>query len=123
MKYLGRSPPPGLGRRACSTAECTTTMVPGGTWSTTKLSKFVGAQSLTMDPATGEVDAVVGGFESLQLFSKPAAGGWTHKMLTSDFASSAVVRRNPATGGLLVAFVHETLDGDDPSTVQVMTKG
>jgi hypothetical protein len=95
----------------------------GGTWSTTKLSKVVGAQSLTMDPATGEVDAVVGGFGSLQLFAKPAAGGWTHKTLTTDFASSAVVRRNPATGGLLVAFVHETLDGDDPSTVQVMTKG
>ena len=95
----------------------------GGQWSTTKLSKVVGAQSLTMDPATGEVDAVVGGFESLQLFAKPVAGGWTHKTLTSDFASSAVVRRNPATGGLFVAFVHETLDGDDPSTVQVMTKG
>jgi hypothetical protein len=94
----------------------------GGQWSTTKLSKVVGAQSLTMDPATGEVDAVVGGFESLQLFAKPVAGGWTHKTLTSDFASSAVVRRNPATGGLFVAFVHETLDGDDPSTVQVLTK-
>jgi hypothetical protein len=95
----------------------------GGTWSTTKLSKFVGAQSLTMDPATGEIDALVGGFESLQLFVKPPSGNWTHKTLTSDFSSSAVIRRNPATGGLFVAFLHETLDGDQPATVQVMTKG
>jgi hypothetical protein len=95
----------------------------GGQWSTTKLSKAIGAQSLTMDPRSGEIDALVGGLGSLQLFVKPAAGGWTHKTLTSDFASSAVVRRNPATGGLFVAFVHETLDGDVPATVQVMTKG
>ena len=95
----------------------------GGQWSTTKLSKSIGAQSLTMDPATGEIDALVGGFDSLQLFVKSAAGGWSHKTLTSDFASSSVIRRNPATGGLFVAFVHETLDGDVPGTVQVMTKG
>jgi hypothetical protein len=95
----------------------------GGSWSTTRLSKHIGASSITMDPASGEVDALVGDFTSLQLFQKAPNAGWTHRTLTTDFASSAVVRRNPATGGLLVAFVHDTLDGEIPATVQVMTKG
>ena len=52
----------------------------GGQWSTTKLSKVVGAQSLTMDPVTGDIDAVVGGFESLQLSpSRPRAAGPTRR--------------------------------------------
>jgi hypothetical protein len=95
----------------------------GGSWQTTKLSRVVGASSLTMDPATGEVDVLVSGFDApLQVFVKPAASGWTHRTLTTDFASSTVVRRNPVTGGLFVAYVRETLDGDVPATVQVITQ-
>jgi hypothetical protein len=94
----------------------------GGSWQTTKLSKLVGAYSLTMDPKSGELDALIGGFGTLQVFEKPAGAGWSHKTLSSDLASSAVVRRNPATGGLFVVYVHDTLDGDQPSTIRVMTK-
>jgi len=94
----------------------------GGSWQTTKLSKLVGAYSLTMDPTSGEIDALIGDFGTLRIYEKPAGAGWTHRTLSSDLASSAVVRRNPATGGLVVVYVHDTLDGDQPTTIQVMTK-
>jgi hypothetical protein len=94
----------------------------GGSWQTTKLSKALGAASLTMDPSSGEVDAIVGDFHALQVFVKPASGGWTHHTLTNEFASSAVVRRNPVSGGLVVAYVRDSLDGDVPAQVRVIVQ-
>ena len=71
----------------------------GGSWSTTRLSKLVGGASITMDPSSGTVDALVSDFGSLQVFEKPVGAVWTHHTLTTDLASSAVIRRNPRRAG------------------------
>ena len=75
-----------------------------------------------MDPATGEITALVADFNQLRAFElRPGADAWTHRTLVKGFTWASAVRRNPATGGLFAAFISDTFSAK-PSTVQVVTK-
>ncbi|HEV7810438.1 MAG TPA: hypothetical protein VGO64_07550, partial [Candidatus Limnocylindrales bacterium] len=93
----------------------------GGTWQPTKLSDRVGAASITIDPATGEIHALVDDFRALVHFRKPVGEDWTKELLDTTNASSGILRVDPVTGRLVVAYVSMRVDGDD--IVMVMSKG
>jgi hypothetical protein len=94
----------------------------GGSWQTVKLSKAVGGTSLTVDPATGGIHAVLSDFDSIVAFDRSPGGTWTHQKVVSGGATSPVIRQSPTTGSLLLAFAVHGENGG-VSEVEVMTKG
>ena len=98
----------------------------GGTWHSTKLSSVAGGQSITVDPATGEIHLLVSDFRSATLFERSATGSWSHRSLASGGVSSTVIRQDPTNGSLFVAYVSSpgAVGGDESiNVVKVMTKG
>ena len=97
----------------------------GGSWQTSRLTQLVGQASLTLDPGTGQVDAVVSGsdeydvpaVEGFVFFTRSADGTWASTTLSPTEVESPVIRLDPATGTVLVAYITTATGG---STSQVM---
>lgn len=98
----------------------------GGTWVTSRLTPQVGGASLTIDPATGELSVVVATGRRLIRYDRaPGATTWEHETFIQGSASSPVIRANPKTGALFVAYTLEVnnLDADTSEThVEVVTQ-
>jgi hypothetical protein len=90
-----------------------------GSWQTIKLSSRVGGASLALDTATGEIQALLGDYKSLTLYSRSFGGDWTKKSLGTGWISSSVIRQNPVSGALLVAYVRDVPEGDGSGQVEV----
>ncbi len=91
----------------------------GGAWQTTKLADIVGTASMTFDPSTRTIHAVVSDFGTVVAFDRPPEGGWTHTTLAARFSGSPVIRQDPVTGELVVVFVR---DVGSQSGIDVMTR-
>ena len=94
----------------------------GGSWQTVKLSKSLGDTTMTADPSTGAIHAVLADGESVVAFDRSPGGTWTHQKLLGGAVFSVVIRQNPTTGGLLLAMSRDPID-NGVSEVEVMTKG
>jgi hypothetical protein len=88
-----------------------------GTWKTSKLADTVGGASLALDATTGEIQALLGDFKHLDLYTLSGSQVAAKKSLATGFLSSAVIRQNPVTGALVVAYVRD--DPDEPTRSQV----
>ena len=96
----------------------------GGSWNSTKLSNANAAASIIIDPATGEVHVLIGDFRGIVYYNRAPGADWTEKTLSpTRWLFSPVIRQNPKTGALLVAYVSEIASSEKPPTIQVMTKG
>lgn len=73
----------------------------GTGWETERITKSEGQTSLTLDPATGGVDAVVAGGD-LTHFSSTGDGWKSESVPGSEDIGMPVLRRDPATGALVV---------------------
>jgi hypothetical protein len=76
----------------------------GGTWVSTRISKGIGEASFTVDPATGQVHAVLDIGAGLRYVTN-ASGRWTQRRIVSGDVYNAVIRLDAATGKLVVAYV------------------
>jgi len=86
----------------------------GGAWTSTRLTKDEGEGSLTVDPDTGEIHVLLSN-PGLVHFSKVPGGDWKKETLRKAGVTSPVIRQDPATGNLVVAY-----SGDDG--IEVMTR-
>jgi hypothetical protein len=91
-----------------------------GRWVSSRLTTLVGGASLALDPATGDIHALVSDFQRLVYYRKAADGAWTHSTIGNAGSSSPVIRENPKTGALLVAYVSNPTETH--FSVQVLTK-
>lgn len=73
----------------------------GTGWDTKRITKSQGQTSLTLDPAAGGVDAIVAGGD-LTHFSSTGAGWKAETVPGSKGIGAPVLRRDPATGALVV---------------------
>ena len=94
----------------------------GGSWHTVKLSKQLGDRSMTVEPSTGVIHAVIADGESVVSFERSTGGTWSHETLLSGWALSPAIRQNPTTGGLVLALSRGPID-NGVMQVEVMTKG
>ena len=101
-----------------------------GTWQTSRLSLTVGEAALTVDVVSGQVHALVSGFDqnaaspqasaSLIYFTGPAGGPWTPTTLLPYAVDTPVIKLDQATGALLVMYA-VTSDGG-ATQIYAMTK-
>jgi len=73
----------------------------GTGWDTGRITKSQGQTSLTLDPAAGGVDAIVAG-RDLTHFSSTGEGWKSETVPGSEGIGTPVLRRDPATGALVV---------------------
>jgi hypothetical protein len=94
----------------------------GGAWKTTKLSDRVGNATLTVDPDTDEVHAVVGDFEKVEYLHKPAGGDWTKgpQFDANGMITSVSIRQNPVSGDLFVMYAIDSSGVNSDPTFSVM---
>lgn len=70
-------------------------------WDTERITKSQGQTSLTLDPATGGVDAIVA--EGAMIHFSSTGNGWNSETVPgSERVGSPSLRRDPATGALVV---------------------
>lgn len=95
----------------------------GGQWVSSRLTTSQGALSLVVDARTGDVQALVAVGTRLLEYVKPPTAAWRHSTLATGFASPAVLREDPNTGALLVAYIGLGPGGvDGPPAVYAMTR-
>jgi hypothetical protein len=95
----------------------------GGSWTSTKLSNAYPGGSITLDPATRELHVLIGDDRGIVYYNRVPGADWTEKTLVATrWLSSPVIRQNPRTGALLVAY-QEYIENSNNPTIQVMTKG
>jgi hypothetical protein len=112
----GPEPPPDNGTFFSTNA--------GGSWHTERVSSSIGEKSLTVEPGTGIVHAVVAAEDGFVLYDRAADGTWTHETLASlGRLSSPVIRQDATSGRLIVAYVQVTFDESTPDRVEIITKG
>ena len=93
----------------------------GGSWDVDRVSKAVGSASFTVDPASGRVHLVI--FDNRgRYFTTSGNGSWTSKRLPTAGAYGAIIRQDPASGRLLIAYPQYAEDGL-PGGIFVLTKG
>ena len=90
------------------------------TWRSEHLSTREGAMSLTLDVETARVHALIDAPDGMTYTSRSGGESWAKKRLFDRHTSSAVIRLDPRTGALLVAYV--TFEGDT-THVAVVTYG
>jgi hypothetical protein len=76
-----------------------------GTWVSSRLTTRVGGTSLALDPGTGEVHVLVSDYRSIMYFHRAPGADWAHETLARGQVSSPVIREDPTTGALFVAYV------------------
>ena len=90
----------------------------GGAWTSQRITRSVGETSLQIDPASGRIHALVSGRVGIWYFTKAPEGPWTAKrVVAKGWVSSPLIRRDPATGRLLVVY----LGGPDGTKPYAMT--
>ena len=90
----------------------------GGAWTSQRITKSVGETSLQVDPASGRIHALVSGRVGIWYFTNASQGSWTAKrILAKGWVNSPLIRRDPATGRLLVVY----LGGPDGTQPYAMT--
>ena len=93
----------------------------GGTWTSSRFTTDVGDTSLQLDNGSGEAYALVTSDGGVDEFTRSPAGSWTANRLVGLDAQNPVLRRDPATGALLVALT--VYSGESvPPGIYVMTK-
>jgi hypothetical protein len=60
---------------------------------------------MTLDPGTGELHVLVGDSRRIVYFHRAPGGDWAHETLARGQVSSPVIREDPTTGALFVAYV------------------
>jgi hypothetical protein len=85
----------------------------GGSWSSARLTKTIGAASLTLDPATGDAIAlVIGGPMSAYRLT---GGAWSREDISDGDVWSGVLRADPSTGSLFLAYIADPGSNGQPS--------
>jgi hypothetical protein len=74
----------------------------GTGWDSERITKSQGQTSLTLDPAAGTVDAIVAAGRDLTHFSSTGEGWKSEAVPGSEGIGTPVLRRDPATGALVV---------------------
>lgn len=96
----------------------------GGSWESSRLTTLIGSSSMTIDPATGDLHVLVSDYRRMVHFHRPAAGGvWVNETLTRDHPSGAVIRQDPTSGALVVAYIADPDPADPKLEVAVMAQG
>jgi hypothetical protein len=94
-----------------------------GRWVSSRLTTNQGASSLVVDVRTGDVQALVAVGTRLLDYVKQPNVAWRHSTLVNGYEAPAVLRQDPNTGALLVAYVGLGPGGlDGPPAVYVMTR-
>ncbi len=93
----------------------------GATWSSVRFTTDIGHPSFQLNPSNGAVYACVQAPEGFDLFTRSPSGTWTGSNLALFGDTQAVIRRDPASGRLLVAFLASSGEGAKPG-IYVMTK-
>ena len=92
-----------------------------GTWTAERITKETGATSFALDPNTGAVDVLVNGDldpssgDRLTHYERAPGGGWTATPLRAPVDGGFVIRRDEASGTLVVVF-------QDGRVIRVMTR-
>jgi hypothetical protein len=96
----------------------------GSAWTTEKLSDRLGVATLTVDPGTSELHAIVGDFAKVEYLHKTVLGKWTKgaALPIVGNGSSFGIRQNPVSGDLFVVYVMESSDTDGGFSVMVITE-
>jgi hypothetical protein len=82
-----------------------------GVWRTQHVTRKIGGASLQLDEITGQPYLLLAFASSLTYYAITADGAWHHEpLLSKTAATSAVIRRNPATGRLLVVYLRTSGD-------------
>jgi hypothetical protein len=89
-------------------------------WVTTRISKLIGTSSLAMDPATGELHVVVSDERRMVYYHRLPGHDWEHKNFAVKNPSSPVIRLDPRSGDLVLAFSTYDDDTDGRSNVEVV---
>jgi hypothetical protein len=83
-----------------------------GEWAVKRLSKNIGAASLVVDVATGRLHATYNDKRGIRYVTRAADGTWAGSRIeTSSNFSGSVLRRDPATGTLLLVGTLTRFDG------------
>ena len=91
-----------------------------GRWVTSRLTTMLGAASMTIDPATGELQLVVSDMHRGVRFHRLPGGAWAKEILTRRNPSSSVIRQNSTNGNLVVAFIADPTYEMEKMHVEVM---
>ena len=96
-----------------------------GTWHSDRLSSRQETASLTIDTDTGRVHVIVNGKDGqLVYLTRSGSKAWSKRVLDPGVVWPAVIRLDPETGGILVAYVRFDDDGGDVfvDRIYVVTK-
>ena len=77
----------------------------GSTWHSEHLTTNRGAISLTVDVDANRVHAVIDGRDGMVYLTRSGTGAWSKKALVDQHPGVAVIRLDPRTGRLLVAYM------------------
>ncbi len=91
----------------------------GSTWTSERLTAERNVESLTVDTTTGRVHALVSGKDGVVYMTRVGTGTWTKKTVSGPDAAGSVIRMDPSTGALLVAYIRY---GENEDHVEVITK-
>ena len=83
----------------------------GGAWQSERLTPGQGVASLTVDVDAGRIHVLVSDQGGLVYRSKSEGEAWSTLTFSAVHASDAVIRRDPLTGALLVAYIRGESDG------------
>jgi hypothetical protein len=83
----------------------------GDTWQAEQLTTARGVASLTIDVDAGRVHVLVSSSDGLVYLSRPVSGSWSKQTFDKIYPSDAVIRIDPFTGALLLAYIR--YDGDE----------
>jgi hypothetical protein len=93
-----------------------------GSWKSTRLSKNPGAASLTIDPASGDLIALIDERGGATAYRSADGSAWTHETVAQGDVWSAMLRVNPVSHADVLAYVVDATENGD-TEVRVRTKG
>jgi hypothetical protein len=82
-----------------------------GTWVSRRLTPLVGG-TMTLDPVTGELHAVVGDGKRIVYFHRLPGGDWAHETAIRTTASPSLIREDPRSHALFMALIVWPEEGD-----------
>jgi len=94
-----------------------------GTWVTRRVTTMIGAMSMTVDSASGEVNLAISDTRRLVRFHGQPGTDWAHETVSRDAGMFPVLRQDPTNGTFVLAFVGEPGEAPDDIQVKVMIGG
>lgn len=88
-----------------------------GTWTSQRVTKELGLSSLAIDPRSGRINLLVGN----TVRTKVPNGSWVSARLPAG-VDSPVMRVDPATGSLLVVYLHSSPDGESNAIYAITSR-